>query len=328
MKKIILGIFLTSVTALSYGQQDPQFTQFFRTKLNYNPAFAGSGEAGRICAGLLFRSQWMGFGSADKGFSPQTYVGDIHGNVWGGRIGLGLNIANDEQGHERTLTPTFSFAYHHTFENRHKLSAGLGVGILQKSLDGAKLRPQQGSDPLIPQNMVNGNAIDMNFGLYYQIPAISIFNDVYAGFSATHLNQAEVQYGNMKYNASMHYYFMMGGVYLLTPAFTLEPNIFVKNAVKTSVDVNVMTTYNGRYMGGLTYRNVDAFAVLAGIKDLIRSKTAPGEGLSLLASYDITTSRLAQFSNGTVEITARYCFGLKVNSTPPPIRPILTPRFL
>lgn len=319
MKKILLGIFLLT-GAGAFAQQDPQYTQFFRAKLNYNSAFAGSGEAGNICAGLLFRSQWLGFGSGDKGQSPQTINGDVHGNLMQGKLGVGLNIMSDQQGFETTLIPMLSVAYHHTFDNSHKLSGGVGIGLIQKSLDGTKLKPQQQGDALIPTTLVNGSAIDFNFGLYYQIPAISVFNDVYAGLSATHLNQATVQYGNVKYNASMHYYLMMGGVYQLNSNFTLEPNIFVKNAVKTSVDVNVMTTYNGKLQGGLTYRNVDAFAVLAGYKFNPR--------LLALASYDITTSRLSQFSNGTVELSVRYCFGVK--TTPPikTIRPIYTPRFL
>jgi type IX secretion system PorP/SprF family membrane protein len=319
MKRILLGVLLLT-TAGAFAQQDPQFTQFFRTKLNYNSAFAGSGDAGDICAGLIYRSQWLGFGSADKGQSPQTVNGDIHSNLWGGKIGVGLNIMSDQQGFETTLIPTLSLAYHHTLPNEHKLSAGIGIGLIQKSLDGTKLKAQQSGDVLIPQTLVNGNALDLNFGLYYQIPAISVFEKVYAGLSATHLNQATVQYGNVKYNASMHYYFMAGGVYQLNSNFTLEPNIFVKNAVKTSVDVNVLTTYNDKLQGGLTYRNVDAFAVLLGYK--FKPKFVA------MASYDITTSRLSKYSNGTVEVSVRYCFGLSIPKKDPVFKPIYTPRFL
>lgn len=320
MKKLLLSLFLTATAGIAFAQQDPQFTQFFRSKLNYNAAFAGSGDPRDICAGLIFRSQWLGFGSGDKGQSPQTIAGDIHTNLWGGKIGVGLNILSDQQGFETTLTPTLSLAYHHTLPNGHKLSGGVGIGLIQKSLDGSKLKAQDPNDPLIPNNMVTGNALDFNFGIYYQIPNIAIFDEVYAGLSATHLNQATVEYGNVKYDASMHYYLMFGGVYQLNSNFTLEPNVFVKNAVKTSVDINVMTTYNGKIQGGLTYRNVDAFAVLAGYK--FKPK------LIALVSYDLTTSRLSQFSNGTVEASLRYCFGMKGEPPVKSIRPIYTPRFL
>lgn len=319
MKKILLSILFAGGALATFAQQDGHFTQFFRSKLNYNPAFAGS-SGQDICTGLIWRSQWLGFGSKDKGLTPQTLVGDIHAPLFQGSFGVGLNIQNDEQGFEGTLIPTLSIAYHRTFQNQHKLSGGIGIGFIQKSLDGGKLKPQQQGDALIPTTLVNGNALDLNVGLYYQIPAITILRDVYVGLSATHINQSTVQYGPTKYNSKLHTYILAGAIYDLNSSFTVEPNLFVKNAVKTSVDVNVMTTYNGSIMGGITYRNIDAFAVLAGYKFTPKS--------SLMVSYDITTSKIANFSNGTIEASYRHCFGFKTSPPPKTIRPIYTPRFL
>lgn len=319
MKKILLSILFTGGALAAFAQQDGHFTQFFRHKLNYNPAFAGS-TGDKICAGLIWRSQWLGFGSRDKGLTPQTIVGDVHAPLFQGKLGLGLNIQNDEQGFEGTLIPTMSVAYHHTFQNQHKLSGGLGIGFIQKSLDGGKLKPQTEGDPLVPTVLVNGNALDLNVGLYYQIPAISVLNDVYIGLSATHINQAKVEYGPTKYNSKLHTYFLAGAVYQLNTNFTLEPNLFIKNAVKTSMDLNVMTTYNGSIMGGLTYRNIDAFAILAGYKF--------NPDASLMVSYDITTSKISNFSSGTVEASYRHCFRFKTTPPVKTIRPIYTPRFL
>lgn len=326
MKKLLLAILSLTGAVAVFAQQDPQLTHFFRKKLNYNPAYAGTNE-GKICASLDYRSQWLGFGSADKGITPETFTGSVHGSLFKGRLGLGLNIMRDVQGFEGTITPTFSAAFHQTFANESKLSIGLGVGIIQKSLEGAKLKAQTGGDPLIPTQTVTGSSMDFNFGVYYKTPSLSIFRDVYAGLSSTHLNAATVEYGTVKYNASRHYYLMMGGVYdLQGGTFTLEPNIFIKNAVKTSFDLNVMTTYNSKYMGGITYRNVDAFAVLAGMN--FGSASNNEEAASVMVSYDLTTSKLSQFSNGTFEISLRYCFGIKIKETIRPIIPILTPRFL
>jgi type IX secretion system PorP/SprF family membrane protein len=318
MKKLLIGILLATSASSVFAQQDAQFTQFFRNKLNYNSAFAGS-EDGKICASLLYRTQWLGFGSKEKGQSPSTFGGNVHAPLLGGKLGLGLNIFSDNQGFESTLTPTISVAYHHTFQNQHKLSGGIGIGFIQKSLDGGKLKPQNDGDKAIPNSLVNGNALDLNFGIYYQIPSIAGFDKVYASLSGTHLNQAQVNYGPIKYNATMHYYLMLGGVYDMG-TFTIEPNIFVKNAIKTSLDLNVMTTYNGNILGGITYRSVDALALLAGYKF--------SDVSSAMVSYDLTTSKLSQFSNGTVEISYRHCFGFKTEPPVKTIRPIYTPRFL
>jgi type IX secretion system PorP/SprF family membrane protein len=324
MKKIVLGLLMLTGFGAAYAQQDPQLTQFFRNKLNYNSAYAGSNED-KICASLVYRSQWLGFGSNTKGLTPETFIGGIHGSLFKNRLGLGLNINSDKQGFESTLVPTFSIAWHQPLSNGHKISGGIGVGLLQKTLDGGKLKAQQPGDNLIPTASVSGNAVDFNFGLYYRMPTLAMFRDVYFGLSSTHLNTAAVNYGPIKYNAARHYYLMMGGVYDMG-TFTIEPNIFVKNAVKTSFDINVMSTINGKYLGGLTYRNIDAIALLAGMN--IGSSSNNEEATSIMASYDLTTSKLSQFSNGTFEIGIRHCFGFKIERTPPPIRPIYTPRFL
>lgn len=319
MKKLLLSIVFASGVLTTIAQQDAQFTQFFRTKLNYNPAYAGS-KGNKICAGLLGRSQWLGFGSNGNGITPQTMVGDIHAPLLQGKLGIGANFQYDFQGYETTLIPTISIAYHQTFANEHKLSGGLGIGIIQKSLDGGKLKAKDPNDQLIPKDLVTGMSLDLNAGVFYQIPAVAIFRDVYAGISASHLNQAKVEYGSTIYNAKFHTYFMTGAIYDLNSSFTLEPNIFVKNAVKTSVDINVMTTYNGGFMGGLTYRNIDAFAILGGFN------FSPDN--SLLISYDVTTSQLSQYSSGSVELSYRHCFGFKTEPPVKTVRPIYTPRFL
>lgn len=326
MKKLLLGILMLIGVSAVYAQQDPQLTHFFRKKLNYNPAYAGTNQ-GKICASLDYRSQWLGFGSTDKGLTPETYVGSVHTSLFNGSIGVGLNIMKDAQGFESTLTPTLAIAYHKLFTDESKLSFGVGVGIIQKTLDGAKLKAKDPNDNLIPNSSVAGNSIDFNFGAYYKKPNLSIFRDVYAGLSGMHLNQATVEYGNIKYNATMHYYLMMGGIYDLNGGMlTLEPNIFIKNAVKTSFDLNVMSTYNSKYMGGLTYRNIDAIAILAGMN--FGSSSNNEEATSIMVSYDLTTSKLSQYSNGTFEISLRYCFGVKFTPKEPIIRPIYTPRFL
>jgi len=320
MKKILLLLFCGLGIGQLMAQQDGQYTQFFRSRLNYNAAFAGSGGGSNICVGLIGRSQWLGFGSSDKGQSPNSFTGDIHAPLLKGKLGVGLNITGDEQGHETTLTPTFNVAYHQTFSNQHKMSFGVGVGFIQKSLDGTKLKAYDQGDQYIPTELVNGSSLDLNAGIYYQIPTISVFRDVYAGVGLNHLNQAKVEYGNSIFNADLHVFFMTGAVYDLNSSFTIEPNIFVKNAVKVSADINVMTTYNGSIMGGLTYRNTDAAAILAGYK--FSSKN------SLMMSYDITTSKLSQYSNGTIELSYRHCFGIKIEPPVKTIRPIYTQRFL
>src|SRR6478609_4561862 len=102
MRKLILSLSLLAGTFSLKAQQDAQYTQFFMTKLSYNPAYAGSED--KICATGLYRSQWIGFGSSSLGISPVTCVGNIHAPI-GSKLGVGLNISSDQLGFEQSLNP-------------------------------------------------------------------------------------------------------------------------------------------------------------------------------------------------------------------------------
>ena len=63
---VTLGLLVSLVFSgsLALAQQDPQFSQNMFAKLAVNPGFAGANDA--ICATLLYRNQWTGFGGEPK----------------------------------------------------------------------------------------------------------------------------------------------------------------------------------------------------------------------------------------------------------------------
>lgn len=324
MKKLVLVFSLLAGAATLKAQQDAQYTQFFLTKLTYNPAYAGT-EGKKICATGLYRSQWLGFGSNSIGLSPTTFLANIHAPI-GEHFGIGANVTSDQLGYEQSINPMLAISYRYQFKDESVLSGGIAGGIMQKTLAGDKLKPLETGDNKIPNTSVAGMAADVNFGLYYMMPNLWRFTNAYAGLSATHLTQGNVQYSwgnNVVDNPmKMHYYFMTGADYDINGSFSIQPNILVKSdAAKTSGDINAMLTYNGRIRGGLTYRTADAVAILAGYVFPF--------GMNIGYSYDLTTSNIISYSSGSHEIVLRYCFNMKVKEKPdkaPIIR--LTPRFL
>ncbi len=338
MKKILLLLLYAFLfSTIVDAQQDAQYTQFMFNKLSYNSAYAGS-EGNKICVTGLFRSQWLGFssgsnlnstnttnGQSDIGSAPNTFVGNIHAGI-GSHFGVGLNIGNDKIGFENTINPILSVSYRYTFKNSSVLSIGLGGGFVQKQLAGGKLNALDKNDRLIPTGDVTGINADFNLGLYYMMPSLWRFDNFYAGLSATHLNQPNVGYqvsgGTVQEQMRLHTYFMTGATYSINTSLQLEPNILLKmDQAKITTDINVMAMYNNKYRGGLTYRTVDAIAILAGYKFTPE--------LQMGISYDFTTSKIRDFSNGTIEFMLKYCFMPKLSPKPDkqPI-PRLTPRFL
>jgi type IX secretion system PorP/SprF family membrane protein len=328
MKKLILSLTLIAGAISLYAQQDAQYTQFFMTKLSYNPAYAGSED--KICATGLYRSQWLGFGSNSVGLSPTTFLVNVHAPI-GSKFGVGIDVRSDQLGFEQSINPMLSLAYRQPFQNGSVLAGGLGIGFMQKTLAGDKLKPLDQGDSKIPNVSVAGNALDLNLGLYYTMPSLWLVNDFYAGLSATHLTGGDVKYewaGNTVNNPmKQHFYFMTGASYPLFPSLALEPNVLLKSDIaKTTADFNVMANYNNKIKGGFTYRTADAVSILLGYVFFSDPKKGT---LQAGYSYDLTTSNIISYSSGSHEIVLKYCFMPKLKQKDPkePI-PRLTPRFL
>ena len=345
IKFTILILIIGFITNQTKAQQDPQFTQFMNNKLFYNPGFAGS-TAGKICVNGTFRTQWVGYGGGNafvndatginaapvaRGSSPTTQNFGIHGNI--GRFGIGLNIWQDQLGFTNTLAPTISLAYIHPFDNGAKLAGGIGVGIIQNSIDGKQLIANDPSDPKVPKGNVTGNSLNLDLGLYYTLPQLSIFNDFYFGLSSLHLNSPlvilaeEGKGGEFKLQSQRHYYAMTGATYQqVIPNLDLNPNIIYKtDGTKHNFDINCLAIYDQKIIGGLTYRTPQEFSILAGFRFFSASENP----LQVMYSYDLITSDIITYSQGSHEITLRYCFGFKFDPKPPkPFFPIKTPRML
>lgn len=329
MKKfLLLSSFTCLLASASLAQQDAQYSQFMFNKLTYNPGFTGT--EGKICVTGMFRSQWLGFGGGGSltdpkappvGSSPQTFLGSIHSPL-GDHFGVGLSISNDKIGFQNSLNPILSVSYRYTFKNADVLSFGIGAGIMQQSLDGSQLKALDPGDPRIPTANVKGIQPDFNLGMYYIRPQIWRFDNFYAGLSTTHINQAKIDYSMVQVQMRMHLYFTTGASYQISSPLAIEPNFLLKyDQAKVTGDINVMAMYNNKIRGGLTYRTVDAIAILAGYK--IRPDLQVG------MSYDLTTSKIRDFSNGSIEVMVKYCFMPTFEPKPEKLPiPRLTPRFL
>lgn len=331
IKFTILLIICGFITNKVKAQQDPQLTQFMNNKLFYNPGFAGSTPE-KICVNLAYRSQWIGYGGGNafvpegtkavgRGDEPTTINFGIHANFK--RIGIGFNVWKDQLGFTNTVSPTVSISYIHPFENGASLAAGIGVGVIQKGMNGSKLVPLT-PDPLVPTGDVTANAMNLDFGLFYKLPQLSIFNDFYFGVSSLHINSPIVKLEKVNSKQDRHIYAFTGAVYQLG-TIDINPNIFYKtDGTKHSFDFNCLATYNQKLVGGLSYRAPQEFSILAGYNFPIKDNT-----LAFMYSYDLITSDIITYNQGSHEISLRYCFGYSIPvRTPKPFYPIKTPRML
>lgn len=291
MRKIFTLILLTVVLLASQeanAQQDPQYSQFMFTKLANNPGYAGTNDA--ICGTLVYRNQWTGFGEEPKTalFSADMPLKFLKG-------GIGVNVtAMDELGFEKNLYANLAYSYHTTL-GAGKLGVGIGLGYVQKGIDGTKFIYNQQNDPNIPTENVSGGTFDIGLGLYYYT------DNLWVGLSSTHLNEGEINYDKANVKLARHYYLSGGYSYDLTPSLVLKPSIGVKSdGASSQFDINASVVMNNRFWGGLGYRLQDAIVIMAGIEII--------PNLKFGYAYDLTTSDIRTYSSGTHEIMLGYCF--------------------
>ena len=132
MKHIATLLFLGGLFP-AMAQQAPQYSLFALNPYAYNPAYAGLENT--LVATGVYRRQWSGLEGA-----PETQHLNAHLPLYVINSGIGLKIENDVIGAHRTTQGSVSYNYQLELGRNTLLSAGIGIGFLQYSLDGAKLR--------------------------------------------------------------------------------------------------------------------------------------------------------------------------------------------
>ncbi|MBK8367707.1 MAG: type IX secretion system membrane protein PorP/SprF [Bacteroidetes bacterium] len=296
--KLSVFIFFAIVTTLQ--AQDLQFTQFYANPLYLNPAFAGSVRCPRIC--MNYRNQWPNLSGTYVSYSASY---DQHVDAING--GLGFIVTQDDQAHG-TLKSTqvgLIYSYHLAISRKVSIRASLQAGFFQKTLDKTKLN--------------FGDMIDARRGFVWntneQIPSQSKTNldfsggamiyskRYYLGIAGHHLTQPdEGLQGSSKLPLKITAH--AGAMVSLEKGNEsfISPNIlFQQQQNFTQLNLG-MYFVKGNFVGGLWYRNSDAFIVLIGLQ---------ADHLKIGYSYDVTISKLSNNTAGSHEVSLQIQFGCK-----------------
>jgi type IX secretion system PorP/SprF family membrane protein len=261
-------------------------------RVSINPGVAGT--SGQFCATALLRQQWSGFDGA-----PKTGLLNAQINVKKISSGIGISFYMDELGQQKTSFGKLNYSFH------RKLGAGtLGIGVsfgfLSTSLGNNWIARQAPSlDEAIPQAGANDFGLDLGGGLYYVAPTF------WLGISSTHLT--EVKMDAVSIQTRRHYFVQAGYDWAINgdKKYVLQPSALVKNdgSGSTQFDLTATFLYNNTLWMGVSYRTEDAIAPLIGYQLKPNEKSM----LKLGYSYDVTTSRLKNYSSGSHEVMLNYC---------------------
>lgn len=316
----------------SLKAQDPHFSQFYLSPLGLNPALTGMfNNDYRVVAN--YRSQWGSVTvpyqtmslSADGGFLKKQLGGDF--------VGGGLYILNDQagDGNFRNTQLSLNGAYHKSlnYENTSFLTAGVQLGMVQRSLDFTKLffDNQFDGDNInvgLPSGETNLNTntqtfFDVGAGLNWTL--VNDKNSFYLGAAAFHLLQPANTFLRNAREVMPRKFTFSGGA---------ELAVGEKFAILPQAVAMIQGPSSQFYLGGMlkyklgeqrSYKNVSNNAVSFGAIYRVGDAAVPMlrldlNNFTLGLSYDVNVSSLVRASSnqGGPEVAIQYRIGEPVKN--------------
>ena len=291
--KIISIAVVCAYTTPTFGQQEPQFTQYPDNNLFVNPAYAGS--RGLLNLTGIHRQQWTGFDGR-----PISTTLSVHSPLTYESVGLGITMVNDQSGPIKQTMFYGDFSYTLKFKKRdRKLAFGIKGGLNLISVSTSSLQTNVENDPKLLQNVKNNVNPNFGFGIYYHssrffIGASSpkLLERGYDGVSKTNLERR-------------HYFGIIGCVFPLNNYWKLRPTAQVKITEKSpiNIDASLAGIYNEKIWFGAMYRLNAAFGVFS------QFQISPQFKLGL--ATDFGTQAIRNYNYGTFEILMSYDFIFK-----------------
>jgi type IX secretion system PorP/SprF family membrane protein len=289
MRHIFLLIFFAFAFHRARAQQYPLFTNYQMNRYGFNPAI--NTDTAGATANLVYRKQWTGLEGA-----PVTAIAGARGKIKSFPIGMGGYVFSDKAGVIKRTGAYGMFNFMQQLSPDTRISLGASVGFYGLKLDDG-FRTRDEFDQVVP-NALNGKQfVDFNAGVYLESKGF------YAGFSVPQIIENKIDFSELPEKSQLmrHYYALAGYRAKLNDKIRVEPSVLVKYVENAplQVDGGLKLSFDKFWIGG-TYRKTDAMTAMVGM--------AVGN-LGIAYAYDVTTSNLRNYSNGTHEISLEMQFG-------------------
>ena len=316
MRKLILTAII-GVSALAYGQQVPQYSQYLRNQYMVNPGAAGVYDFVDVTVGG--RLQWLGFDDAPR--TAYLYVSSplnttkvrynpalriSNGPVRNPKIktgklkhAVGGYVLADQYGAYRQLQIAGTYALHIPVSTKFNLSWGVNLGISNRSFLRDKAQTLNlftgvGTDNTYDTyaNQGANNTVDIGSGLY-------LYSEkMFFGVSADQLTRDFISFGSdaANFDPNMHFKATAGLKLPLNDNLTIMPAVLAKfmAPAPVSVEGTVQLEYKEWLWFGASYRSSNTVVAMAGLNISRRFKFG--------YSFDFSLSKFNQHSVGGHEV--------------------------
>lgn len=300
MKKLtIIAVLLLALQ--TYGQQDPQYTQYMYNMNIINPAYAGSRE--NLSFGLLYRNQWT---AIDGGPETGTFFG--HSPI-GNNLGLGLSVIADQIGPVKETNTYVDVSYTLKLGGAHRLAFGVKAGATfhDINLTSSNVSVIDQNDPFFGIG-INETTPNFGAGFFYYTDNYYLSLSVPNFLSSVHLDAN----GNKIGSETQHYFLTGGYVFNVSPNTELKPSFMLKSAFNapSSFDINLNARFFKKFEIGASYRLDDSFS------GLVNFAVTPS--IRLGYAYDAISSDIKAYAPASHEVMLLFDlnFPKKVSRSP------------
>ncbi|MCE2614106.1 type IX secretion system membrane protein PorP/SprF [Flavobacteriaceae bacterium D16] len=277
---------------MTYGQLEPQYTQYMYNIGSFNPGYVGSVEKAEIAA--MYRAQWIDIDGA-----PRTLRFGANIPMANGKNGLGFNVISDQLGptSQTFFDASYSFQVNLSADTYLSFGVDAGGGILD--IDFTKGNFQDPNEPLLNTTV---------FNKFYPTVGAGIFmyaEDWYLGASVPNFLTGITKDEEVAalFNDRVQVHLIGGAVLDLGDQFKFKPALLASyfEGLPFRLDISANFLFNDIFTFGAGYRIDNALSGLAGVQI--------SSGMFLGYSYDYSTNALAQYNQGSHEVILKFYLG-------------------
>jgi type IX secretion system PorP/SprF family membrane protein len=296
MKKAIIYVVCLFLFSSAFAQQLSLTDFYFINSYYLNPASAGDDGSTVF---IQNRQQWKEITGA-----PVTSVFTIDTKVPGRNVGVGLNLSIDADNVFRKTNISASYAYYLVFKEKHYLSFGLNLGVVNARIAYEQIETSDWSDPLLFSSNKNAYGFTADAGLNYRL------NNFQLGFSAYQLPGTKLSFnGNLgdpsvNYQLVQHFWGVLKYKFdLLKNNLHVSPEIQARSAVglPLQLDAGINVDVMNVMMARIGYRHNSS--VYMGVAFNVY------DDLIIGCAYDYSIGEIANFSGATYELILGYKIG-------------------
>ncbi|MFD2604013.1 type IX secretion system membrane protein PorP/SprF [Euzebyella marina] len=275
------------------AQKEPHYTQYMYNIGSFNPAYVGTVQDPEIAG--LYRAQWV-----DVPGSPRTIRLGTNIPLANEKMGVGLNIINDEMGPSTQTYVELAYSYQFNVSEKAKLSFGMDVGGSFLNVDFSKGTFENPGEPILDRETIKKFYPTVGAGLFLYEDEIWYLGVSIPNFLTDGIyndDVATIIEDKIQFNFIGGYVFDLSETLKFKPAFLLN---YINGApLNTNLSTNFL--FNDRFTLGASYRFGNSVSALAGFQ--ITSGTYIGY------AYDYNTQPLGEFSSGSHEVILKFYLG-------------------